>query len=94
MQQPLPFSPNASLDIAWDWSAWLGTDTLASVTVTPPAGVTVSGQTQVGGVITVWASLSLKLGTGTLLPVVCKVTTSSTPPRVDARIIVLQVTAR
>ncbi len=94
MQQPLPFSPGASLDIQWDWTAWLGVDALASITVTPPAGMTVSNQTQVGAVITVWVALTRKLCTGTLLPVECKVTTDSTPPRVDARIIVLQVTAR
>lgn len=37
--------PSATLDYSWDWSAWLDEvgDTIASATVTVPAGLTAVG---------------------------------------------------
>lgn len=37
---PEPKAPNESLDYGFDWSAWLGTDTLATSTWTLPTGLT------------------------------------------------------
>jgi hypothetical protein len=94
MQQPLPFSHDASLNIDWDWTAWLGVATIASATITAPTGVVLSNQSQIGGVVSVWPSLSRKPAVGTLLPIECHITTNETPPRTDTRTITLQVTAR
>jgi hypothetical protein len=94
MQQPLPFSQDANLNLDWDWSAWLGTSAIASVTITPPSGVALSNQTQLAGVVTVWVSLTRKSAVGTLLPIACHITTNDTPPRIDTRTITLQVAAR
>jgi hypothetical protein len=94
MQQPLPFSHDASLDLHWDWSAWVGQSAIASATVTPPTGVTVSSQSQIAGVVTVWVTLSRKLQLGTQLPIECRITTNDIPPRIDTRIITLVVAAR
>ena len=94
MQQPLPFSHKANLDLQWDWSAWLGTANLVSAVLTPPAGVTLSNQVQSGAKVQVWVSLSKKMASGTLLPVECLATTDDTPPRIDTRIITLVVVDR
>jgi hypothetical protein len=94
MQQPLPFSFDASLDIQWDWSAWLGTASIVGAVVTPPAGVAVSNQAQSNGKVQVWVTLTRKLADGTLLPVMCHIVTNDTPPRADTRTITLQVATR
>jgi hypothetical protein len=56
--------------------------------------VALANQTQIGGVVTVWPSLTRKVAVGTLLPIECHITTNDTPPRIDTRIITLQVAAR
>ena len=94
MQQPLPFSHDANLDLHWDWTAWLDTASISSAVITPPPGVSISNQTTVGGVVTAWPSLSRKLQVGTLLPIECHVITSEIPPRADTRTITLVVAAR
>lgn len=37
---PEPKAPAENLDYGFDWSAWLGTDTLATSTYTVPTGLT------------------------------------------------------
>ena len=48
--------PNAVLDYEWDWSAWLGTDTIASHTVTAATGLTVDSSTATSTAVTAWLS--------------------------------------
>jgi hypothetical protein len=77
--------PDAELDYAVDWSAWLGTDTIASaVWEVRPAGLTIGtgakAPTTVAGVATVWLSGGTS---GTVYLVSCRVTTAT--GRVDDR---------
>mgnify|MGYP000916720124 FL=1 len=48
--------PNAVLDYEWDWSAWLGTDTIASHTVTAATGLTVDTSEATTTAVTAWLS--------------------------------------
>ena len=71
--------PNAVLDYVWDWTSWLGDDTLATKTVTVTAAVgdltpiVVDSSAVVGPLVTVW----LSGGTvGTTYPVTCRITTA------------------
>jgi hypothetical protein len=47
MANPAQFDKDPSAVLPWgeDWSAWLGSDTISSVTVTATAGLTVSSPT-------------------------------------------------
>ena len=94
MQQPLPFDPSADLDVQWDWTAWLGADSIASYVITPGAGVSAHGDSRASGVVTTWLTLSAGLPAGSIVSVACNVTTANSVPRVDTRTIRLQVTAR
>ncbi len=73
--------PDAELDYAVDWSAWLGTDTIASAVWTLPTGLTQPRPSSVdGAVATVW----LAGGTsGVTYTVTCRVTTAA--GRIDDR---------
>jgi hypothetical protein len=75
--------PNAVLDYQWDLSAWLARDgnSVASYTLNA-VGVTVDSHGESAGVITAWVSGGQ---VGSPASVTCRVTTSSTPPRVDDR---------
>ena len=48
--------PDAVLDYEWDWSAWLGTDTIASHTVTAATGLTVDTSEATTTAVTAWLS--------------------------------------
>ena len=48
--------PDAILDYVWDWSAWLGEDTISSHVVTADEGLTVETSTVADGRVTVWLS--------------------------------------
>ena len=66
--------PSAVLDFAFDWSAWLGADTISSYTVTiSPAGdLAVVSSSQALGVVTTW----LRAGeAGTTYLVTCQIVT-------------------
>lgn len=92
--QPLPIGPASSLDFSWDWSAWLKSpETIAAFTVTASAGLALFSQTQSNGIVTTWAAPQ-GLTVGTVVPLVCTVTTSSTPARVESRTIWLIVQQR
>lgn len=94
LAQPLPIGPTSSLDVSWNWSGWLAAgETIAAAAVSGPAGAALFSQTQAAGIVTVWVAPQ-GLAAGTVLPIVCTVTTSSTPPRVDSRTISLIVQQR
>lgn len=48
--------PDAVLDYEWDWAAWLGTDTIASHTVTAATGLTVDSTEATTTTVTAWLS--------------------------------------
>lgn len=48
--------PSAILDYQFDWSDWLGTDTISSHTVTASAGLTVTTSTATATAVTAWLS--------------------------------------
>ena len=59
LQQQIPVkSPDAVLDYAFDFSAWLATnETISSATITVPTGITLAqGASINGGVVTFWLS--------------------------------------
>ena len=73
---------NATLDYRVDWSAWLDTDTIATVAWTVPAGLTQTATTNTTTTATIW----LAGGTvGTRYAVVCRITTAA--GRIDDRTI-------
>jgi len=82
--------PDATLDFAFDWSAWLATgETIADHTITAQAGITVESSSEAAGVVTVWLSGGTAV---TVYTVACEVTTSA--GRVDERTISVQVVQR
>lgn len=67
--------PNARLDYAWDWSAWLDDgETITSHTVTVASGdVTLDGDDEDAGIVTAW----VEGGTvGTTSRLTCHIVTS------------------
>lgn len=75
--------PNAVLDYEWDLSAWLARDGNAVSSYSLIAvGVVVDSHSEASGVIKAWVSGGQ---VGAAASVTCRVTTNSTPPRVDDR---------
>lgn len=90
--------PNAVLDYAFDWAAWLALnsgDTIASVEFIVDATLTVVDQGFDSTTATVWLSGGVKPPTGSnKLRVTCRITTTNTPPRIDDRSIFLRIVER
>jgi hypothetical protein len=82
--------PDATIDITFDWSAWL--DDIGSVTISDVT-FTLNGVSSVGtfsdGIKT---TVFVAGGTsGSAATVACKITTLTTPPRTDERTIYLDI---
>ena len=79
--------PDAILDYAFDWSAWLQDgESISTYTITAEDGITVDSYSQADGVVTVW----LSGGTvGTNYDVACKIVTSYN--RTDERTMTITV---
>ena len=78
--------PNAVLDYAFDWSAWLSeSETISAHDVTVPAGITLDSSEDTDDTVTAW----LSGGTlGTTYTVVCQITTNQA--RTDERSIIIR----
>jgi hypothetical protein len=79
--------PTSTIDITFDWSVWLadiGNPSIANVVFTL-SGVENAGSYASGSRATVFVSG----GAGNTASVACKITTDSTPPRVDERTVYL-----
>ena len=48
--------PSAILDYEFDWSEWLGSDTITTSTVTAASGMTVASSAATSTVVTAWLS--------------------------------------
>lgn len=81
--------PQARLDYVWDWTAWLGDDTITAATVTAPTGITVEPAEHDGQKVTAWISGG---DVGHSYEATCHITT--TAGRVDDRTISLDVRQR
>jgi len=82
--------PQAVLDYAFDWSAWLAAgETITAHTVTPPTGITVDSHAEAAGVVTAWLSGGTA---GVVYRIVCHITTSAA--RQDDRTITIAVQDR
>lgn len=82
--------PDATLDYTWNWSDWLGADTITGTpTITVPAGITKTTQSNTTTAVTAW----LTGGTaGTAYDVACKIVTAG--GRTDERTIRIEVRQR
>ena len=91
--QPLPITAGATLDITWDWSAWLADgETITAREITAVSPLTKGVDSHAAGVVTSWVTVPAGAAAGTALVARCKVTTSA--GRVDARKFALQVADR
>mgnify|MGYP003594344428 FL=1 len=81
--------PDAVLDYEWDWSAWLGTDTIASHTVTAATGLTVDTSEATSTAVTAWLSGG---SVGMSYAVTCHVVTAA--GREDDRTVTVTVMER
>jgi hypothetical protein len=80
---------DAVLDYLWDWSAWLGDDTIASHTVTAATGITLASSTATSTAVTAW----LSGGTvGQSYAVTCRIVTAA--GRTDERSSIIRVQNR
>ena len=74
---------NKELDFAFDWSSWLQTgENISTYVLTPSAGISVSTHSESSGVVTAWLSTC---AADSEFEVHCKITTDTTPARVDER---------
>lgn len=89
MARVMTKDPRAVLDYQFDWSAWLGADTITAHAVTVTAGLTVTSTTASATAVTVW----LSGGTvGAEYTVTCHIQTAG--GREDDRSIVLAIWER
>ena len=72
--------PSALLDYEFNWSSWLGSDTIISYTVTASSGLTVVSSSASSTAVTVWLSGGTE---GTAYLVTCQITTAG--GRIDER---------
>lgn len=81
--------PQATLDYTVDWSAWLGTDTIATSTWVLDAGITQTNASLSGALATVWVSGG---SVGNTYSVTNRITTAA--GRTDDRSILIRVADR
>jgi hypothetical protein len=93
--QPLPISPGATLDISWDWTAWLAAgETISARTVSVVAPLTKGADSVAAGIVTamVTAPAVSAAPLGLSLTARCTITTSE--GRTDTRRFSLMLTDR
>lgn len=79
-------APQDELDIYWEWQPWLDGATITSFTVTPPPGITVTGQSQSGTRIKADIRFTSPPAIGTVFDITCQITTNTTPPQRPPRV--------
>ena len=85
--------PNSTIDVSIDWSDWLADcqDAAVSYTWTLDGGLTQAGAGTLGSVATVFVSAGTS---GAVSNLTCRITTASTPPRVEDRTVSLTIEDR
>lgn len=82
--------PEATLDYAWDWSAWLEAgETIDDYTITVPAALTLVSDSEAAGVVTVWLSGGID---NAIYKAACRIETSLN--RIDVRRIIFRMEER
>lgn len=81
--------PQSNLDYGFDWSLWLGVDTIASVVWTIETGITQTNATNTTTTATVWLSGG---EAGTEYTITCRITTAA--GRIDERSMAIRVANR
>lgn len=82
--------PDAVLDFAFDWTAWLSDgETISSHVIVEQTGITVDSDSESNGVVTVWLSGGTE---GETYSLTCSITTSQA--RQDDRTIFILVEER
>jgi hypothetical protein len=89
MPRSFTHDPDAVLDYEFDWSAWLGADTITSHTVTAAAGLTVDSTTATATAVTAWLSGG---SVGASYAVACHIVTAA--GREDDRTVTISVLER
>lgn len=89
MPRSFTHDPAAVLDYEWDWSAWLGADTIASHTVTAADGLTVDSTEATTTAVTAWLSGG---SVGASYAVTCHIITAA--GREDDRTVTIAVMER
>ena len=74
MPRSFTHDPDAVLDYLFDWSDWLGADTIASHTVTAATGLTVNSTEATTTAVTVWLSGGTE---GVTYTVTCHIVTAA-----------------
>lgn len=80
--------PEAVKDYQWDWSDWLGTDTISTIEFTTSDELVVDSFTEADGKITAWISGGIAKNPGM---VSCKIITASSPNRTDKRSAIFEI---
>lgn len=83
--------PDKVCDWAFDWTGWLAGDTIASYVMTVESGLTKDTDSNTDTAVTVWLSGG---SPGKTYTVACKITTVSTPARVEERTVKFKVKQR
>jgi hypothetical protein len=88
--------PDAVLDYIFDWTLWLDdvVDTIASQTVTTPAGtgnIVIDDSDIVGKTVVAYISGGT---VGQTYPVTCQIVTAASPARTDERTIYIKIKER
>lgn len=83
--------PDAVLDYSFDWTLWLAAgETIATKTIVPSSGITVTTSSITAGVVTIWVTGATPVASTQTLT--CRITTDQ--GRTDDRTISLVVTNR
>jgi hypothetical protein len=77
---------DAVLDYLFDWSDWLGSDTISTITITADTGITVASSSNTTTNATVWLSGGTA---GTIYRLACKIVTVA--GRTDERTVGIKV---
>jgi hypothetical protein len=91
LPQPTQYfkDPQSKLDYTVDWTAWLGSDTIAASTWTLEAGLTKDSETRTATTSTVWVMGGTP---GMIYRATCQITTAG--GRIDERSILIVVAQR
>ena len=84
--QPLTISPGATLDISWDWTAWLAAgETISTRTVVALSPLTKGADSVAGGVVTAMVTAPARGTTALGWAMAARCTITTNQGRTDTR---------